>query len=209
MIGRVNSERKVKTAVLSEIERKRGDDRGSRADFGAASGHSKVECGNSTNRTGFLSGQGGIRTHVFQRCVRRSDQLTLSGLNPAGDPPILTRSRRARPNGALKRHLAVLTHPSLLVVDEIGYMPIHSDGAMLFFQLMSRRYEHAPTVLTLNTSFGEPGNPWRRSDGCRADRPAPSSLPRGKYPRQLLPHDTPHRALQSSKLQPIRISGGG
>ena len=63
----------------------------------------------------------------------------------------------ARANGTLKRRLAVLTHPSLLVVDEIGYIPIQPDGAMLFFQLMSRRYERASTVLTSNKSFEEWG----------------------------------------------------
>src|SRR5690606_34134761 len=45
----------------------------------------------------------------------------------------------------------------LLVVDEIGYLPVSRTGAMLFFQLMSRRYEHASTVLTSNKSFEEWG----------------------------------------------------
>ena len=53
--------------------------------------------------------------------------------------------------------LRVLTHPSLLIVDEIGYLPITRTGAMLFFQLMNRRYEHASTVLTSNKSFEEWG----------------------------------------------------
>ena len=44
-----------------------------------------------------------------------------------------------------------------MVVDEIGYLPISRTGAMLFFQLMSRRYEHASTVLTSNKSFDEWG----------------------------------------------------
>ena len=43
------------------------------------------------------------------------------------------------------------------MVDEIGYLPISRTGAMLFFQLMSRRYEHASTVLTSNKSFDEWG----------------------------------------------------
>jgi hypothetical protein len=45
----------------------------------------------------------------------------------------------------------------LLVVDEIGYLPISRTGAMLFFHLLSRRYEHAATVLTSNRSFEEWG----------------------------------------------------
>lgn len=51
----------------------------------------------------------------------------------------------------------MLTHPALLVVDEIGYLPISRTGAMLFFQLMTRRYEHASTVLTSNKGFEEWG----------------------------------------------------
>ena len=43
------------------------------------------------------------------------------------------------------------------MVDEIGYLPISRTGAMLFFQLMTRRYEHASTVLTSNKGFEEWG----------------------------------------------------
>jgi DNA replication protein DnaC len=39
----------------------------------------------------------------------------------------------------LQARLKVLTHPALLVVDEIGYLPIGRTGAMLAFQLMTRR----------------------------------------------------------------------
>ncbi len=46
----------------------------------------------------------------------------------------------------------------MLVVDEIGYLPVSHNGAILFFQLMSRRYEHASTVLTSNKGFEEWGS---------------------------------------------------
>src|SRR5690606_35393043 len=42
-------------------------------------------------------------------------------------------------------------------VDEIGYLPVSRTGAMLFFQLMARRYETASTVLTSNKGFEEWG----------------------------------------------------
>ena len=42
--------------------------------------------------------------------------------------------------------LKVLTHPALLVVDEIGYLPVSQDGAILFFQLVNARHERASTV---------------------------------------------------------------
>src|SRR3954471_6027419 len=63
----------------------------------------------------------------------------------------------AQAAGKLVPRLKTLTSPSLLVVDEIGYLPISRTGAMLFFQLMSRRYERALTVLTSNKSFEEWG----------------------------------------------------
>jgi DNA replication protein DnaC len=44
----------------------------------------------------------------------------------------------------------------LSLVDEIGYLPISRTGAMLFCQLMTRRYEHASTVLTLLEFAGSP-----------------------------------------------------
>src|SRR5690606_36206972 len=40
---------------------------------------------------------------------------------------------------------------------EIGYLPISRTGAMLFFQLMARRYETASTILTSNKGFEEWG----------------------------------------------------
>lgn len=44
-----------------------------------------------------------------------------------------------------------------MVIDEIGYLPITRTGAMLFFQRMSRRYEHASTMLTSNKGFEDWG----------------------------------------------------
>jgi DNA replication protein DnaC len=43
-------------------------------------------------------------------------------------------------------------------VDEIGYLPIDRLGANLFFQLISRRYERGPMVLTSNQSFAAWGD---------------------------------------------------
>jgi len=63
----------------------------------------------------------------------------------------------AQAAGKLVARIKTLTHPALLVVDEIGYLPITRTGAMHFFQLMSRRYEKASTVLTSNKGFEEWG----------------------------------------------------
>src|SRR5690606_35645610 len=70
---------------------------------------------------------------------------------------LITSLEEAQAAGRLQARLKVLTHPAVLVVDEIGYLPITRTGAMLFFQLMTRRYEHASTVLTSNKGFEEWG----------------------------------------------------
>ncbi len=63
----------------------------------------------------------------------------------------------AKAAGDLSRRLRVLTHPALLVVDEIGYLPVTQDGAVLFFQLINARHERASTVLTSNKGFEDWG----------------------------------------------------
>ena len=63
----------------------------------------------------------------------------------------------AQAAGRLAQRLRTLVFPSLMIVDEIGYLPITRTGAMLFFQLMARRYEHASTILTSNKGFEEWG----------------------------------------------------
>jgi DNA replication protein DnaC len=70
---------------------------------------------------------------------------------------LITSLEEAQQAGRLGQRLKTLVFPSVLVVDEIGYLPITRTGAMLFFQLMSRRYEHAATVLTSNKGFDEWG----------------------------------------------------
>ncbi len=64
---------------------------------------------------------------------------------------------RALSEGRLEEKLKVYTVPRLLIVDEIGYLPIDRVGANLVFQLISRRYERGPMILTSNQSFGNWG----------------------------------------------------
>jgi len=70
---------------------------------------------------------------------------------------LITSLEDAQQAGRLSHRLRTLVFPSLMIIDEIGYLPISRTGAMFFFQLMSRRYEHASTVLTSNKGFEEWG----------------------------------------------------
>ncbi len=63
----------------------------------------------------------------------------------------------AERKGQLRRRLGILTYPALLVVDEIGYLPVTRSAATLFFQLINERYERGSTVLTSNKGFEEWG----------------------------------------------------
>ena len=63
----------------------------------------------------------------------------------------------AEHQGKLRERLAFLRQPALLIVDEIGYLPVTPNGANLFFQLVNARYERNSTVLTSNKSFKEWG----------------------------------------------------
>ena len=57
----------------------------------------------------------------------------------------------------LAERLASLCRMDLLVIDELGYMPLSKDAANIFFQLISRRYEQGSVILTSNKSFGSWG----------------------------------------------------
>ena len=59
----------------------------------------------------------------------------------------------AQATGGIKREMARLQNPSLLVVDEWGYLPIDKFGADALFQVISLRYERGSTVITTNRAF--------------------------------------------------------
>ena len=61
---------------------------------------------------------------------------------------------KALGEGRLEEKIKLYSVPRLLIIDEIGYLPIERQGANLFFQLISRRYERGPMILTSNQSFG-------------------------------------------------------
>ena len=45
--------------------------------------------------------------------------------------------------------------PSLLILDEIGYLPMQKEQADMFFQVVAKRYEQGSVILTSNLSFGD------------------------------------------------------
>jgi len=63
----------------------------------------------------------------------------------------------AQMNGLLGKALKTYTRPSLLLLDELGYLPIDKRGADLLFQVVAARYETGSIVLTTNRPFREWG----------------------------------------------------
>ena len=59
----------------------------------------------------------------------------------------------AQTAGALKAELKKYIRPAVLLIDEIGYLPIDKKGADLLFQVISQRYERGSIILTTNKPF--------------------------------------------------------
>jgi DNA replication protein DnaC len=64
---------------------------------------------------------------------------------------------QAEREAKLRERISYLRRPQLLVVDEIGYLPITPGGGNLFFQLVNARYEKGAMILTSNRGFAEWG----------------------------------------------------
>ena len=138
--------------------------------------------------------------------------------------------QEAETKGQLRRRLRVLTHPALLAVDEIGYLPVTRNGATLFFQLVNERLTAGGKTHTAQFSrWGldrrsipaeppamEPARPsspggGSAGDPSRLNRAASrrSSLRFGRNtPGPVLPVGAPpSRALSAGRLAPTGRTG--
>ena len=70
---------------------------------------------------------------------------------------MIEKLKRANQRGTLDRALKTFGKYKVLIVDEIGYLPMDKEGAHLFFQLVSRRYERGSTIFTSNKTYSEWG----------------------------------------------------
>ena len=97
---------------------------------------------------------------------------------------IVTTLAKAEREGSLRERLRFLARASLLVVDEIGYLPVVPGGGNLFFQLVNARYEKGAMILTSNRGFAEWGEVENSetNTNCfqqtRQPKPAPPRGPR-------------------------------
>ncbi|WP_190305676.1 IS21-like element helper ATPase IstB [Roseicitreum antarcticum] len=98
------------------------------------------------------TGKSHLATALGVAAVKAGRQVYRASLAELIDA--LTKAER---QGELAEKIRFYTRSSLLIVDEIGYLPISRGGANLFFQLVNARYEKGAMILTSNRSFAEWG----------------------------------------------------
>jgi DNA replication protein DnaC len=102
----------------------------------------------------FLGGVGLGKTHLatalgYAACLQGDSVLFASAIE------VINTLAAARSAGRLKPELKKYTKPALLILDELGYLPIDKAGADLLFQVISLRYEQGAIVITSNRAFKE------------------------------------------------------
>ena len=100
----------------------------------------------------FLGAVGLGKTHLctalgYAACLKGYSVLFASAID------IINTLSAAQNAGRLKMELKKYTKPTVLVVDELGYLPIDRKGADLLFQVISLRYEQGSIILTTNKPF--------------------------------------------------------
>ena len=100
----------------------------------------------------FLGGVGLGKSHLaiamgYQACLQGHRTLFTSAAS------IINTLSAAQAAHRLKVELKKYLRPALLVIDELGFMPIDKHGADLLFQVISQRYEQGAIVLTTNKKF--------------------------------------------------------
>ena len=100
----------------------------------------------------FLGTVGLGKTHLATALGHAACQQGISVLFANAIDVVNTLSA-AQFKGTLKTELRRYITPSLVVLDEVGYLPIDQHGADLLFQVISARYERGSIVLTTNKAF--------------------------------------------------------
>ena len=70
---------------------------------------------------------------------------------------LMLQLKKALNENRLEQRMKFFSRYKILIIDEIGYMPIDADSANLFFQLVARRYEKHCTIITTNMPFSKLG----------------------------------------------------
>ena len=71
---------------------------------------------------------------------------------------LITQLNKAHFENKLEQRIKHFCRYELLIIDEIGYLPVDKQGANLFFQLITKRYEKHSTIITTNMTFNKWGD---------------------------------------------------
>ena len=71
---------------------------------------------------------------------------------------LITQLNKAHFENKLEARIKHFCRYELLIIDEIGYLPVDKQGANLFFQLIAKRYEKHSTIITTNQTFNKWGD---------------------------------------------------
>ena len=107
---------------------------------------------------------------------------------------LVMRLRKAKDDNRLDAELKSIGRAGLVIIDELGYLPIDIDGARLLFQVIADSYETRSVIFTSNLESGRWGDVFGDGDGRRGHRPhrpprQDPPLPRRILPEQTLPHE--------------------
>ena len=81
---------------------------------------------------------------------------------------LIMRLRKAKQTDRLDRELAAIGRNRLLIIDELGYLPIDIDGARLLFQVIADSYERRSVIFTSNLEFSRWGDVFGDGDMAAA-----------------------------------------
>ena len=81
---------------------------------------------------------------------------------------LIMRLRKAKTENRLDQELKAIGKADLLVIDELGYLPIDIDGARLLFQIIADSYERRSIIFTSNLEFGRWGDVFGDGDMAAA-----------------------------------------
>jgi DNA replication protein DnaC len=100
----------------------------------------------------FLGGVGLGKSHLasalgYTACLKGHSVLFATAID------VINTLTAAQSAGRLKQELKKYTKPELLILDELGYLPIDKTGADLLFQVISLRYEQGALAITSNRAF--------------------------------------------------------
>lgn len=70
---------------------------------------------------------------------------------------LILQLKRAKLENRLETRLKFFSKYKVLIIDEVGYLPIDKEGANLLFELINKRYENSSTIITTNKPFSEWG----------------------------------------------------